>query len=401
MLDTSVMGDAMSWSAGVADGARRSSVACLSLVLGGALLASVSGATPASADPDTRAGTVAERPRDAAVHAVDGEVHSLAQVGGSVVFGGTFTQVGPVTRGAVGVVDVAGKTFGASFPDVVGSVAVAVPDGAGGWFLGGDFDSVGGQPRRNLARVDASGSVTAFDPSPDGPVNDLALNADRLVVGGAFTSVAGQPASGVASLTPTGVLHWGGAVTGGAVRAVALSADGSLVYVGGDFSQVGGVVFRRLAGLDGATGQRAVGFAVGTPNQPVTDLVARPGGSLILVGSFTAVGGASRVRIAEVDGANGALGALDVTINNTVNDVEVDEVSGTAYVAGTFGTVAGVSRTRLAGISLAGTGSVTALSVPSITGTLSAVALDGAGALFVGGAFQVTPEKDNPASSPG
>ena len=397
MLDTSVMGDAMSWCAGVSRRAPRTSAACLSFALGGALLVTVAAATPAAADPDSRAGTVAERPRDAAVHAVDGEVRSLAQVGGSVVLGGSFTQVGPVTRGAVGIVDVAGKTFGASFPDVVGSVSVAVPDGSGGWFLGGDFDSVGGQPRRNLARVDAGGAVTAFDPSPNGPINDLALNADRLVLGGAFTSVAGQPASGVASLTPAGDLQWGGAVTGGAVRTVALSADGSLVYAGGDFSQVGGVVFRRLAGLDSATGQQALGFAVGTPNQPVTDLVVRPGGRVLLVGGFTAVGGVSRVRIAEVDGASGALGALDVSINNTVNDVEVDEATGTAYVAGSFGTVGGVSRTRLAGISLAGAGAVTALSVPAIAGSLSALALDGAGGLLVGGAFHVTPEKDNPA----
>ncbi len=397
MLDTSVMGDAMSWCSGVSDAARRTAALGLSFVLGGALLATVAVATPAAADPDSRAGTVAERPRDAAVHAVDGEVHSLAQVGNSVVFGGSFTQVGPVTRGAVGVVDVAGKSFGAAFPDVVGSVTVAVPDGAGGWFLGGDFDSVGGQPRRNLARVDAAGSVTAFDPSPNGVVNDLALASGRLVVGGAFTSIAGQPASGVASLTPAGALQWGGAVTGGAVRTVAVSADGALVYVGGDFSQVGGVVFRRLAGLDSATGQRASTFAVGTPNQPVNDLVVRPGGSLLLVGSFTAVGGTSRVRIAEVDGATGALGALSVSINNTVNDVEVDEATGTAYVAGSFGTVGGVSRNRLAGISLTGAGSVTSLSLTSISGSVSAVTLDGAGGLFLGGAFQITPEKDNPA----
>lgn len=91
----------------------------------------------AHADPNSRPGIVAERPRDAGVHAVDGEVRTVAQVGDSVVIGGNFTRVGPVTRGAVGIVDTAGKTFAPSFPDVVGSVSVAVPDGAGGWYLGG------------------------------------------------------------------------------------------------------------------------------------------------------------------------------------------------------------------------------------------------------------------------
>ncbi len=357
----------------------------------------VLGGAPAQADPSSRPGTFAERPRDAAVHAVDGEVHTLAQVGGTVVFGGNFTQVGPVTRGSAGIVDTTAKTFGASFPDVNGAVFVAIPDGAGGWYVGGSFDTVGGQARHNLAQVDAGGSVTSFDPSPNGVVNDLALGSGRLVVGGAFTTIAGQPAGAVASLTPAGAFQWGGTVTGGAVRTVALSSAGDLVYVGGDFSQVGGVVFRRLAALDAATGARNAGFAVGIPNQPVTDMVVRTSGELLFVGSFTAVGGVSRVRLAQVDGTTGALGALSVSINNTVNDVEVDEASGTAYVGGTFGTVGGVARTRLAGISLSGAGAVTALSVPAISGNLSAVTLDGAGGLFVGGAFQVTPEKDNPA----
>ena len=354
-------------------------------------------APPAVADPNSRPGTFAERPRDAAVHAVDGEVHSLAQVGSTIVFGGNFTRVGPVTRGAAGIVDTAASSFGESFPDVNGAVTVAIPDGTGGYFLGGNFTTVGGQARSNLAQVDSSGAVTAFDPSPNGVVNDLALDANRLVVGGAFTTIAGQPAGAVASLSPAGSFQWGGTVTGGAVRSVGISQAGDLVYVGGDFSQVGGVVFRRLAALDAATGLRNTTFAVGTPNQPVTDLVVRPGGTLLFVGSFTAVGGVSRVRIAQVDATTGALGALNVSINNTVNDVEVDEASGTAYVGGAFGTVGGVTRNRLAGITLGGAGAVTALALPAISGNISALALDGSGGLFLGGAFQITPEKDNPA----
>lgn len=100
-------------------------------------------APPAVADPNSRPGTFAERPRDAAVHAVDGEVHSLAQVGSTIVFGGNFTRVGPVTRGAAGIVDTAASSFGESFPDVNGAVTVAIPDGTGGYFLGGNFTTVG------------------------------------------------------------------------------------------------------------------------------------------------------------------------------------------------------------------------------------------------------------------
>ena len=134
-------------------------------------------------------GTVAERPRDAAVHAVDGDIRAIAQVGTRVVIGGTFTKVGPVTRGAVGVVDTAGKTFQPGFPDVVGVVTAVASDGAGGWYLGGTFSSVGGQPRTNLAQVDASGAVTSFAPQPNAPVTRAAAPAPAA----ASTSAAASP----------------------------------------------------------------------------------------------------------------------------------------------------------------------------------------------------------------
>jgi len=243
-------------------------------------LSVLAGVEVAHADRDSRPGVVAERPRDAGVHAVDGEVRTVAQVGGSVVIGGSFTRVGPVTRGAVGIVDTATKTFALGFPDVVGQVSVAVPDGSGGWYVGGSFSSVGGVARANLAQVDSSGQVTAFDPSPNGAVLDLATttNGDLIAAGG-FSTVAGQTARGVARLAAGGGLVWGGSVTGGSIRALALTGDGTLVYVGGDFSQVGGVVFRRLAALDAATGSRNTTFAVGTPNQPVNDIVVRSSGA--------------------------------------------------------------------------------------------------------------------------
>jgi sugar lactone lactonase YvrE len=370
----------------------------VALVLGMSGALSVpAGVEEAHADRDSRPGVVAERPRDAGIHAVDGEVRTVAQVGGTVVIGGSFTRVGPVTLGAVGIVDTASKTFAPGFPDVVGAVRVAIPDGSGGWYLGGSFSSVGGVARTNLAQVDSAGQVTSFDPAPNGAVRDLATTANGdVVAAGDFSTIAGQTARGVARLDPAGLV-WGGSVTGGSVRSVALSGDGSLVYVGGDFSQVGGVTFRRLAALDAGTGVRNTTFAVGTPNQPVNDIVVRSTGEVLITGSFTAVGGIARVRLANLDGTTGALGALNISINNTVNDLELDDAGNVAYLAGTFGSVGGVSRNRLAGVNLTGAGSVTSLALSGITGDLSAVTLDGSGGLYLGGSFQITPERDNPA----
>jgi hypothetical protein len=50
---------------------------------------------------------------------------------------------------------------------VDGRVLAGVSDGAGGWFIGGDFRSVGGIQRSNLAHVLADKSIGPWDPGTD------------------------------------------------------------------------------------------------------------------------------------------------------------------------------------------------------------------------------------------
>jgi len=61
----------------------------------------------------------------------------------------------------------------------VDEVRAVAPDGRGGWFLGGDFTSVCGQSRRDIAQVDAAGNLTAWNPNPDGAVNSLLVTGGR------------------------------------------------------------------------------------------------------------------------------------------------------------------------------------------------------------------------------
>lgn len=66
------------------------------------------------------------------------------------------------------------------------SAAVVQPDGK--ILLGGSFNSVLGVPRRNLARLNADGSLdTAFNPDPSASVMALVLQPDgKILVGGTF-----------------------------------------------------------------------------------------------------------------------------------------------------------------------------------------------------------------------
>jgi hypothetical protein len=350
----------------------------------------------AVASANDHVGVPNERPVDRTIGTADGEVRTIAQIGNRVVIGGTFTQVGPGIRGAVAPLDVASGAFSAGFPDVVGAVYAAVADGAGGWYLGGSFTSVGGVARTNAAQVDINGAVTGFVANTNGAVNAIAVDATGVYLGGAFTNVNGASTTRLVKrdLT-TGAAVWNASTLNNTVRAVALS--GTRVYVGGDFTTVGGVSRKRLAAVDSSTGVYDAGFANGDVNNTLRDLVVS-GSNLYLAGDFTTVGGTTRQRLARVDLTSGALGSFNVTVNGAVYDIELDAAGSTIFAAGRFFTVGGVARKHVASVSTA-TNATTSLNVAGISsGDVNALSLDeGTGLLTFAGNFVIAPEKSAPA----
>src|SRR5262249_38326829 len=77
---------------------------------------------------------------------------ALSAAGGILYAGGTFTYLSP-SPGAAAFVDPVSADMRPPFPVVNGVVMAAIADGTGGWFIGGAFDHVRGQPHRNLAHI--------------------------------------------------------------------------------------------------------------------------------------------------------------------------------------------------------------------------------------------------------
>src|SRR6185503_20568494 len=73
-------------------------------------------------------------------------VYAMAKSGNTLYIGGNFSQVGPPTGSGVPVDPATGLPSG-NFPRVTGTVHAVVPDGSGGWYIGGDFTAVGGISR--------------------------------------------------------------------------------------------------------------------------------------------------------------------------------------------------------------------------------------------------------------
>jgi uncharacterized delta-60 repeat protein/prepilin-type N-terminal cleavage/methylation domain-containing protein len=237
-------------------------------------------------------------------------VFALAlQPDGRIVIGGDFTEVAGQPRLNIARLNADG-TLDLSFDsDVVGTVydVVLLPDGK--MLIAGNFTEVAGQVRHRVARLNADGTLDAAFVTPNvaSTVFALAVQPDgKVLVGGLFNSVAGQTRNRVARLSADGTLDvsFQNPDVSGTVRVLAVQQDGSVI-VGGDFTAVAGVS-RNYVALLGHDGLLDAGFDPsatsdldpGSKQYTVRSVVVRPDGRVILGGSFTQMGGVPQSGVA-------------------------------------------------------------------------------------------------------
>ncbi len=148
----------------------------------------------------TPAGGIAElAATPAQVWVSDGTIHAIAATPRSVYVGGEFNLLGPVPPG-LGRARALGRRRPRRGRPSTGTSQRAVADGRGGWYLAGNFRSVGGVARAQ-ARPAAERSHRRPElepPAGTGSVSALARRGERAVVGGDFAKVAGKPEHGFA-----------------------------------------------------------------------------------------------------------------------------------------------------------------------------------------------------------
>jgi hypothetical protein len=194
---------------------------------------------------------------------------------------------------------------------------------------------------------------------PNGTVQTVLESGGRVYLGGSFTSLR-NPATG--EVVPRGRLAALDVATGQLVRsfaptvsstvyALAATPDGTRVFAGGSFGAVNGTSRGRLAALD-TSGRLVPGWS-GAANSTVRAL-AVSAGRLYLGGAFTSANGAVRFRLAAVSTASGALTPWAPTANAYVYSMAVDPHGTGLVVAGQFTRLGGQSRDYLGSVDLAG-----------------------------------------------
>ena len=176
-------------------------------------------------------------------------------------------------------------------------------------YAGGDFEEISEQPRARLAKLAAAnGNVNAeFNPGADDTVQALEVSADgtSLYAGGFFDNIAGQAEQGVAKLSTSTGADDGtfDANANDVVRTLALSGSG--LYVGGDFAgvdSIGGEDRNRIARLSAANWNATAW----SPNANANVNSVEPAGSLVYAGGdFTNIGTLNRTGLAVLSATSG------------------------------------------------------------------------------------------------
>jgi hypothetical protein len=322
-----------------------------------------------------------------------GPVRALGVTSSAVFAGGDFWTVGGVRRNRLAAIDL-GTGQPTSWNPDADATAFTLVAGNGVVYAGGEFTTVGGLARSYVVALDpVTGAPTAWDPRANGRVQDLAIGLGVVYVAGSYSTIATLNRNGLAAIdavtglatnwdpAPSGSVPVGGKVT-------AICPRGAKLYVGGDFTSIGGQARSHLAALDTNVGSATSwNPSVGPdPDYGFIDIeeIAVSGPNVLVGGLFGQVGGRYRSGLAAVDSATGFANTWDLYMNigETANAFLVDGQS--IYVGGLFSSIGTELRNGMALVD-ATTGLLLPWNLP-LTASVRAMQLY-QGAIYAGGFF--------------
>jgi len=236
-----------------------------------------------------------------------------------------------------------------------------------------------------------------FVSGPNAPVHAVAIAprggleefAGRVVIGGEFTQIDGITINRVARLLPNGLLDSAfnpGAGVDGIVYAVAVQPDGKVV-IGGDFARVDSTPRGRVARLN-ADGDIDTGFVLASNavDGIVRAVAVQTNGQVVIAGEFGQVNGVARSRIARLN----VDGSLDTNFTASLNGPGLAlaiQPDGRILVGGAFSSANGSARGGVARLNTNGTLDTSFTIGSGFNAAVNTLALQTDGRVLVGGAF--------------
>ena len=327
--------------------------------------------------------------------ALNGGANAIAAgLPGSICFGGTFTQVNGITHNRLACVsDIDGSLISVFVPDVNNTVSSLLSNG-NNLYVGGYFSDISGTTRTGAARLalNGSGVPDAWNPAPNNVVLAFLPTASSEVYFAGFFSFLGATSRpGIAKVNGTtgAVITAFNAQMAYGNYALDLCSDGAggIIAVG-PFSAIGGQPRLNMARLDGSTGNAIAGFDPGVDYGYPVHVLAEPGGSYLVGGPFSSLGGGEHLALGRVL-ANGAVDAMfDPSLEAQGYGYVIARlpVDGSFVVGGRFVRADGLIRRNL--FKLSPPGRVDPNWAAHTNDEVRALAVDDIGRIYVSGYFQ-------------
>lgn len=264
----------------------------------------------------------------------------------------------PLAAQTPGELDVSFET-GSSVNGTINAWATADGDKI---YIGGNFSTVRGAFRNNIARLNADGTVDLdFDPGSGAgivgmtnqDVNALAVQSDgKVLIGGSFTSYNGTPRNRIARLNTDGSLDVnfdpGSGTDNFSVGTIVALPDGKIL-IGGNFRTYNGIPRSRIARLN-ADGSLDTSFDPGSgANTWIRTIMVQSDGRILIGGEFTSYNDIPRHRIARIN-ANGSLDSSFDPGTGASSAVHVIalQTDGNILIGGDFTSYNDIPRNRIA-----------------------------------------------------
>jgi uncharacterized delta-60 repeat protein len=276
-----------------------------------------------------------------------------------------------------------------------GQVRIIAPQPDGKIIIAGSFTSVLGVPRNKIARLHADGSLDlGFDPNPSGGglgrIFAVALDSSgRVYVGGEFTFIGGQNRQYLARLDPiNGAADSFNPMPSDYVLAIHVNLSGS-VFIGGGFDTVGADYLPHIAKLDANTGQPDNFFYL-NPDGDVYAIAQEPTGRVIFAGDFTTLSPTGDLevhnRIAKVFADGTVDNTFSASIDGRVSALKLQS-NGQILIGGNFTQVNMQLRYNIARLNVDGI--VDPTFNPNANGQVNSISIQSNGKIIITGGFTI------------
>ncbi len=217
-------------------------------------------------------------------------------------------------------------------------------------YVGGDFTTLAGSTRRRIASfaID-TGSLTSWDPNvttANSTVHTLLLSGTTLYVGGRFNTIGGQTRNNLSAIsTSTGLASsWNPNINGGAATVYTIALSGTNLYVGGSFSGVAAQSISWLTAVDTGTG-----LSTWNPNaSTIVRALAVSGTTLYVAGNFQSIDGQNRNYLASYDLNTNIIKSWDPHPSWPIYALSVS--GSNIYAGGEFNSIGSQTRNYIAAI---------------------------------------------------